>query len=71
VTFLIRAERADGLKANGLQIVSPHGDLTLHPKAITARQISRPYDLILRGVKSYALSGAMIDFAPAVGQMLR
>ncbi len=67
VSFLVRAERVEELKANGLQIVSPHGDVTLHPKIITARQISRPYDLILLGVKSYALSGAMIDFAPAVG----
>ena len=43
----------------------------LHSKAISARQIRRPYDLILLGVKSYALSGEMIDVAPAVGQMLR
>jgi 2-dehydropantoate 2-reductase len=67
VTFLVRAKRAGELKAKGLQIVSPHGDLTLHPKTITARQITRPYDLILFGVKSYALPGAMNDFATAVG----
>ncbi len=67
VTFLVLAERAEELKANGLQIVSPHGDVKLHPKTITARQISRPYDLILLSVKSYALPGAMNDLAPAVG----
>jgi len=67
VTFLVRAKRAEAIKANGLQIVSPHGNLTLRPKTITAGQISEPYDVILLGVKSYALSGAMNDFAAAVG----
>jgi 2-dehydropantoate 2-reductase len=67
VTFLVHAKRAEEIKAKGLQIVSPHGDLTLHPKTITAGQITRPYDIILLGVKSYALSAAMDDFAPAVG----
>jgi len=67
VTFLVHAKRAEEIKANGLQIVSPHGDLTLHPKTITAAQITRPYDVILLGVKNYALSSAMNDFAPAVG----
>ncbi len=67
VTFLVRAKRAEGIEANGLQIVSPHGDVTLHPKTTTASQLARPYDLILLGVKSYALSSAMNDFAPAVG----
>jgi 2-dehydropantoate 2-reductase len=55
------------MHAKGLQILSPYGDLILHPKAITAEQIDIPYDLILLAVKSYALAGAMNDFAPAVG----
>jgi 2-dehydropantoate 2-reductase len=67
VTFLVHAKRAEEIKTKGLQIVSPHGDLALHPKTITAAQITRPYDVILLGVKSYALSGAMNDFAAAVG----
>jgi 2-dehydropantoate 2-reductase len=67
VTFLVRGRRAEGIESRGLQILSPHGNLTLHPKAVTAQQITGPYDLILLGVKSYALSGAMDDFASAVG----
>jgi 2-dehydropantoate 2-reductase len=67
VTFLVRAKRAGEIDAKGLQIVSPHGDLTSHPKIATADQIKKPYDLILLAVKSYALSGAMNDFAAAVG----
>jgi len=67
VTFLVRARRAEELKAKGLQIVSRYGNLTLHPKAITAGQIAGPFDLILLSVKSYSLSAAMNDFAAAVG----
>jgi 2-dehydropantoate 2-reductase len=67
VTFLVRARRGEELKARGLRIVSPHGDLTLHPAVITADQIAGPYDLILLGVKSYSLANAMDEFADAVG----
>jgi 2-dehydropantoate 2-reductase len=67
VTFLVHAKRAEEIKAKGLQIVSPHGDLTLRPKTITADRIAGPYDVILLGVKGYALSGAINDFAAAVG----
>src|SRR5208282_2876445 len=67
VTLLVRAWRAEEIKTKGLQIVSPHGNLTLHPKTITADRIKEPYDVILLGVKSYALESAMSDFAAAVG----
>jgi 2-dehydropantoate 2-reductase len=67
VTFLVRARRDEEIKAKGLQILSPHGDLTLHPETVTSEKINKPYDLILLAVKSYTLSGAMNDFAPAVG----
>jgi 2-dehydropantoate 2-reductase len=67
VTFLVRARRADEIEANGLQILSPHGDLTVHPETLASEKITEPFDLILLAVKSYTLSGAMNDFAPAVG----
>jgi 2-dehydropantoate 2-reductase len=67
VSFLVRARRAGEIETEGLQIISPHGNLTLHPKAITAEKIARVYDLILLGVKSYALTAAMDDFSAAVG----
>src|SRR3984885_13819708 len=67
VTFLVRARRAEEIKAHGLQILSPHGDLTLHPETLTSEKINKPYDLILLAVKSYTLSSAMSDFALAVG----
>jgi 2-dehydropantoate 2-reductase len=67
VTFLVRAKRAEELKAKGLQIISRYGDLVLHPQTITADRITGPYDVILLSVKSYSLSAAMNDFAAAVG----
>lgn len=65
VTFLVRPRRRDEILARGLEIISPHGDLTVLPAMVTADQI-RPFDLILLGVKSYSLVGAIEDFGPAV-----
>ncbi|RDJ23176.1 2-dehydropantoate 2-reductase [Bosea caraganae] len=67
VTFLVRARRAAQLKAEGLQIVSPHGDLTLQPKIVTAESIDGTYDAILLSVKAFSLAAALDDLAPAVG----
>src|SRR5277367_1262013 len=67
VTFLVRARREAEIKSRGIQIVSPHGDVTLHPNTITADQITGSYDVILLCVKSYALGGATHDCAAAVG----
>ncbi|WP_158928294.1 ketopantoate reductase family protein [Acidisphaera sp. S103] len=67
VTFLVRPARAERLRANGLQIVSPHGDVTLTPKLVTAGTIEAPYDAILLTVKAFSLEAALDDLAPAVG----
>jgi 2-dehydropantoate 2-reductase len=68
VTFLVRPGRAERLRAEGLQIVSPqHGDVTIDPRLVTADAIAAPYDVVLFTVKGYALEAAFEDFAPAVG----
>ncbi len=67
VTFLVQPKRAGQFRAQGLRIVSPSGDFTVQPKAITAAQIASPYDVILLSVKSFDLAGAVDDFASAVG----
>jgi 2-dehydropantoate 2-reductase len=68
VTFLVHAARAETLRQQGLQIVSPHGNATLEPKLALARNISAPFDVVLVAVKSYQLAAAIADFAPAVGE---
>jgi 2-dehydropantoate 2-reductase len=67
VTFLVRGERAADLRANGLQILSPHGNLTISPKLVTAGDIAAPYAVILLTVKAISLEAALKDIAPAVG----
>lgn len=67
VTFLVRARRAAQLQADGLKLVSPHGDVTVRPKLVTADAITAPYDAVLLAVKAYSLDAAIKDFAAAVG----
>jgi 2-dehydropantoate 2-reductase len=67
VTFLVRPARAENLRANGLQIVSPHGDVTLPPKLITTGQSLPNYDVVLLALKAFALEAALPDMAGAVG----
>jgi 2-dehydropantoate 2-reductase len=67
VTFLVRPSRAQQLSNEGLRIVSPHGDLTLQPKTVTAKELDVPFDIILLSVKALALDQAIEDMAPAVG----
>lgn len=67
VDFLVRPRRAAQLAERGLEIVSPHGDVTLRPRILTADQVSAPYDAVLLTVKSFHLDQAMEDIAPAVG----
>lgn len=67
VTFLVRPGRASQLQKDGLQIVSPFGDVTLTPKLVTAGQIAGPYDVVILTVKAYSLEAALDDLAPAIG----
>jgi 2-dehydropantoate 2-reductase len=67
VTFLVRARRDAQLRETGLQIVSPHGNVTVRPNLATAGDIDAPYDAVLLAVKAYSLDAAIPDFATAVG----
>lgn len=68
VTLLVRPKQAEQIQSDGLRIISPmRGDFIVRPKAITAAQISSPYDVIFLSVKSYSLAATIDDFAPAVG----
>jgi 2-dehydropantoate 2-reductase len=67
ITFLVRPARAEQLRRNGLQIVSPHGNLTIQPRTVTAQDIHNPYDLVLLSVKTPALDRAIADMKSAIG----
>jgi 2-dehydropantoate 2-reductase len=67
VTFLVRAGRAAQLREQGLTLLSPHGDVTLQPKLVTAETIDGTYDAIIVAVKAFGLEQALQDMAPAMG----
>ncbi len=69
VTFLLRERRAREVRTRGLEIVSPHGDVTVHPKIVSADELRKKpqvFDLILISTKAYQLVSAMDDIVPAV-----
>jgi 2-dehydropantoate 2-reductase len=61
VTFLVRPARAEHLRSNGLQIISPHGDVTISPKVVLAGEIGGPFDAVFVAVKAFALEAALDD----------
>ena len=68
VTFLVRPGRAALLRAKGLIIKSPSGEVIIpHPPVLLAGEIAGPYDLVLLSCKAYDLDDAIASFAPAVG----
>jgi 2-dehydropantoate 2-reductase len=67
VTFLVRPARAAALRDKGLRIVSPHGDVTLAPKLVTADSVKDKFDAVLLTVKAFSLEAALADMAAAVG----
>lgn len=70
VTFLVRPARAEKLAAQGLQLRSPVGDVSLdRPQTVTAKVLegTGPFDLVLLSCKAYDLDAALADVAPAVG----
>ena len=67
VSFLVRAKHADRIRKQGLRIVSPQGDVTVHPKVTVSDEIDEHFDLILLSVKTCGLEAAIDDFSAAVG----
>jgi 2-dehydropantoate 2-reductase len=66
VAFLVRAGRAEQLRRDGLQIVSPLGNATVRPKLLASKDIHDAFDVVFLSVKAYSLESAISDFAPAV-----
>jgi 2-dehydropantoate 2-reductase len=66
VTFLVRPQRAEALRARGLRLTGGEGESRIDPKLVAAGAIDAPFDMVLLSVKATALDGAIADFAPAV-----
>ncbi|RMH31254.1 MAG: 2-dehydropantoate 2-reductase [Nitrospirae bacterium] len=66
VSFLLRPQTLEAIKAKGLTIRSPHEVFTVHPRAAAdPRELPNP-DLIVLGVKAYDLPEAMRELAPII-----
>lgn len=72
VTFLVRPRRALQLQRDGLQILSPLGDLLLSsPTLVSTDTLKDIYDLVILSSKSYDLESSINDFAAGVGPKSR
>lgn len=70
VTFLVRGERAEALRASGLRFIGPDEDRTNPVVVVTAEELaatSELADLILLAVKAGGLEAIIDDLRPAVG----
>lgn len=66
VTFLVRPQRAETLKRNGLVVLSPLGDVRMPVSTLTKAQDT--FDAVLLACKAVDLVSAMDATAPAVGR---
>lgn len=68
VTFLVRDQRAEKIKQNGLQVKSTQGDYQFEqPNIVTDVKEIEKVDLVLLSVKGYHLSGAL----PSIEELVR
>ncbi|WP_026224420.1 ketopantoate reductase family protein [Methyloversatilis thermotolerans] len=65
VHFLVRPPRAEILRARGLRVHSPLGDLRLQPDVIT--RVDAPADVVLLSCKAYDINPALDSIEPAMG----
>ena len=67
VTFLVREERAKRLRAEGLVVESPLGDIRTKVRTATSANSIAPVDVVLLSCKAYDLTAALDAIAPAIG----
>lgn len=67
VTFMVRTARAESLRARGLRVVSPHGNLHLPVQCVTRETVKPEYDLVMLAPKAYDLADALEAIEPAMG----
>ncbi|MGG0891901.1 ketopantoate reductase family protein [Cytobacillus horneckiae] len=69
VTFLVRPNRYNLLKENGLRLKSIHGDYSFSPQLITAdSKTASTFDIVLVSTKSYHLKQAINDVKSFVSE---
>lgn len=67
VTFLLRPERAEFVRREGLTVRTSTESFTVHPAVVTADELAT-FDIVLLAVKAFGFEAAVEDLAPAVGE---
>ena len=71
VTFLVRPARAERLRAEGLRVVSEHGDFAAPVSTLVTIPPGASFDVVLLACKAYDLDSAIAAIAPAIGARTR
>lgn len=66
VSFLVRPARAQQLRASGLRVLSPFGDLHIEPKLVSAGEAAGQFDVAILSCKAYDLDAAIDAVMPAL-----
>ena len=68
VTFLVREKRKQLIDRDGLRIETPRGNFTVHPRTVTAAEVTPIYDLVILAPKAYDLQDALASVSKAQDQ---
>lgn len=71
VTFLVRPARAEALRANGLIVESPLGDIRVPVRTVTKETAGSGWDVVLLSCKAFDLEDTIATVADAVGPQTR
>ncbi len=66
VTFLVRARRAEAIRANGLTLRTPAGERTNALQTLVSGESADPFELVLFTVKATGLDSAVEDLRPYI-----
>ena len=67
VALLARGAHLEAIKSNGLRILDPDGDITVHPEIGADASVLGAPDVIVLAVKGHQLEDAISQIAPVVG----
>lgn len=59
VTFLLRGERLEAIRLNGLSVNAPNDDFVVHPKVISKDELRPDFDLVILAPKAYDLDSVL------------
>lgn len=66
VSFLVRPQRAELLRAKGLRVESPQGNFSIPVRAVVHTELQPEYDLVLLSCKAYDLESSILSIYPGM-----